>query len=127
MDNRTLGTKYEAVAADYLVKNGAYIITTNYHFHKVGEIDIICYDNVLENGHKVKYLCFCEVKYRKNYKGGGAIYAVDYNKQKKISAVAMGYIKHHDISLDHPMRFDVVAIDGSDIKWIKNAFYYTGS
>ena len=127
MDNRTLGTQYEIVAKDHLIKYGAQIVEMNYHFHKMGEIDIICYDNVIEYGVKTKYLCFCEVKYRKNNKGGGAIYAVDYNKQKKISAVAMGYVKAHKIPLDHPMRFDVIAIDGEKINWIKNAFYYIGN
>ncbi|MCR4612302.1 MAG: YraN family protein [Lachnospiraceae bacterium] len=129
MDNRTVGSKYEEVAKQYLIENGAEIITTNYHFHKMGEIDIIYYDYVIENGIRNKYLCFGEVKYRTDKKAGGAIYAVDYKKQKKISKVAIGYIKQYSISLDHLMRFDVIAIDGNNkdgnnIDWIKNAFSY---
>lgn len=123
MDNRTKGTKYEILARDYLIKNGAHILTMNYHFHKIGEIDIIYYDKVSESGRIVNYLCFGEVKYRKNNYSGNAIEAVDRNKRRQISKVAYGYIKQKNISFDSPMRFDVIAIDGNNINWIKNAFF----
>lgn len=123
MDKRTIGTKYEQFATQYLIKQGAYIIETNYHFHKMGEIDIIYFDNVIENGKTVKYLCFGEVKYRKKNNLYNAEYAVDFPKRKRISNTAYGYIKERNISPDHPMRFDIIAIDGDCINWIKNAFY----
>ena len=123
MDKRTLGTKYEKLAEQYLTLQGAYIIETNYHFHRVGEIDIIYYDNVSENGRTVKYLCFGEVKYRKKNNLFNAEYAVDFQKTKRISNTAYGFIKERNISPDHPMRFDIIAIDGNNINWIKNAFY----
>ena len=124
MNNRSVGTKYEKVARDYLIGNGAKIITMNYHFHKVGEIDIIYYDSVLEDQKLVKYLCFGEVKYRKSDFSGNAIEAVNYNKRKNICRVATGFIKENGISMNSPMRFDVIAIDGDNIDWIKNAFFY---
>ena len=124
MNTRQVGDKYEALAIKYLVDNGAKIIETNYHFHKIGEIDIIYYDIVNEYGENTKYLCFAEVKYRKSNKGGGAISAVDYGKQKKICEVAMGYIKSYAINPNHPMRFDIIAIDGNELSWVKNAFEY---
>lgn len=124
LNNRSVGTKYEHLAKDYLLSNNVDIIAMNYHFHKIGEIDIIYYDNVLEGENLVKYLCFCEVKYRKNKGSGNAIEAVDFNKQRNISRVATGFIKQHNISINHPMRFDIVTIDGDNINWIKNAFFY---
>ncbi len=124
MNTRTIGAKYEKLAQNHLTENGCKIITTNYHFHKMGEIDIIYYDTVNEFGKDVRYLCFGEVKYRKSNQSGGAIGAVNYQKQRKISAVAMGFVKQYDINLNHPMRFDVITVDGNDINWLKNAFYY---
>lgn len=124
MNKRAIGTEYEKKARDYLVSNGVEIIKTNYHFHKVGEIDIIYYDNVFEDGNLVKFLCFCEVKYRKYNSDVSAIEAVDFRKRKNISKVAMGFVKQHNISINHPMRFDIVTIDGDNINWIKNAFFY---
>ena len=123
MDNRTLGSEYEKKARHFLEEQGVKVITMNYHFHKAGEIDIIYKDFVNENGNIVNYLCFGEVKYRRNNYSGNAVEAVDYNKIKKISRTAYGYMKQNKISPDYPMRFDVIAIDRGSITWIKNAFY----
>lgn len=71
---------------------------------------------------KEEYLIFIEVKYRKNKQCGGSLYAVSHAKQQKISYAARHYIARHNIPLDHPMRFDVLAIDGEEIMHIKNAF-----
>ncbi|MBE5899123.1 MAG: YraN family protein [Lachnospiraceae bacterium] len=124
LNKRAVGSAYENKAKEYLVSKGVDIIKCNYHFHKTGEIDIIYYDNEFEGGNLVKYLCFCEVKYRKSESSGSAIEAVDYRKRKNISKVAMGFVKQHNISMSQPMRFDIVTIDGDNINWIKNAFFY---
>jgi putative endonuclease len=123
LNNRKIGTRYEELARDYLISNGIKVITMNYHFHKFGEIDIIYYDTVMEDGNLKNYLCFGEVKYRKNKASVSAVEAVDYKKRKNISKVAIGYIKENNISLNHPMRFDIIAIDEDNINWIKNAFF----
>lgn len=124
MNKRAIGSAYENKAREYLLSQGVEIIKLNYHFHQVGEIDIIYYDNVFEGGNFVKYLCFCEVKYRKNNSCVSAIEAVDFRKRKNISKVAIGFVKQHNINMNHPMRFDIVTIDGDNINWIKNAFFY---
>ena len=123
MNRRYIGSRYEELARDYLSQHGINIITMNYHFHKFGEIDIIYYDTVLEDGIKKNYLCFGEVKYRKKNSSVSAAMAVDYKKRMKISKVALGYLKENSISLNHPMRFDIIAIDEDNINWIKNAFF----
>ncbi len=73
-----------------------------------------------------EYLLSLEGKYRKSgsYKGS-ALEAVGVGKQKKICRVADYYRMIHRCPWDMPIRFDVVAIDGDEILWLKNAFDYT--
>lgn len=113
MNKRQLGSEKEKLAAEYLQKRGYEIVTCNYRCRQA-EIDIIA--------KKEEYLIFIEVKYRKNKQYGGSLYAVSRAKQQKISYAARHYIAGHNIDLDHPMRFDVLAIDGEEIMHIKNAF-----
>lgn len=108
MNKRQLGSEKEKLAAEYLQERGYEIVTCNYRCRQA-EIDIIA--------KKEEYLIFIEVKYRKNKQCGGSLYAVSRAKQQKIS-----YAARHNIPLNHPMRFDVLAIDGEEIMHIKNAF-----
>ena len=103
MNKRQLGSEKEKLAAEYLQERGYEIVTCNYRCRQA-EIDII------------------EVKYRKNKQCGGSLYAVSRAKQQKICYAARHYIARHNIPLNHPMRFDVLAIDGEEIMHIKNAF-----
>ena len=64
---------------------------------------------------------FFEVKYRTK---SGAVYAVNKTKQRQISKVALGYIMGKQLSLNTPVRFDVIAIDNTEIEWYKNAFNF---
>ena len=68
---------------------------------------------------------FVEVKYRSNNGQGNASAAVDWHKQKRISRAAQFFLVRYGYG-EPPCRFDVVAIDGEDIQWIKNAFDYCG-
>ncbi len=113
MNKRQLGSEKEKLAAEYLQERGYEIVTCNYRCRQA-EIDIIA--------KKEEYLIFIEVKYRKNKQCGGSLYAVSRAKQQKISYAARHYIARHNIPLNHPMRFDVLAIDGEEIMHIKNAF-----
>ncbi len=124
MNNRKLGAKYETRACDYLIHHGCQMIDRNFHFHKIGEIDLIYYDTVEDMDGARKYLCFGEVKFRANNSKGTAKEAVTFSKQKQISKVAAGFLKMKGMSFNIPIRFDVIAIDGENIDWIKNAFYY---
>lgn len=69
---------------------------------------------------------FVEVKYRHTSGSGGASAAVNYKKQKMISRASLFYLVRYGYPEDTPCRFDVVAIDGQNIQWIKNAFDYCG-
>lgn len=114
-NNRALGTIKEELAAAYLRLKGFRIIERNFRSRE-GEIDIIGYDE--------DYLVFVEVKYRADFEKGGALAAVDYRKQRKICRVAGFYLFLHKMSNNTKVRFDVLAIQGDDIIWLKNAFPY---
>lgn len=126
MNKRQVGSDKEAIAVQFLEKNGFQIIDTNYHFHKIGEIDIIAKHSECVGDLEIQYIVFIEVKYRNSDYAGYAAEAVTYKKQRTISKVAMGYIMENHMPYNTPIRFDVVAIDGDVIKLYKNAFAYIG-
>lgn len=113
MNKRFIGKKYELIASSYLKNNDYEIITTNF-WTKIGEIDIIA-----END---GYLCFIEVKYRDKSGLTKGFEAVDKKKQKTIYKVAQIYMIDNKIDDNIKCRFDVISIDGDDIKLFKNAF-----
>jgi putative endonuclease len=112
------GRKSESIAADRLKKQGYSILELNYRT-KLGEIDIIAKDK--------DTIVFVEVKARKSNSFGNPKFAVTYKKQKKISMVALYYLKSTKQS-NSKARFDVVSIisgKGSlDLEIIKNAFEF---
>nr|WP_055055594.1 MULTISPECIES: YraN family protein [Blautia] len=116
INKRKIGSCHEEEAAAFLKKQGLFIVTKNFRC-KSGEIDLIVRDG--------KYLVFVEVKYRSNKESGYASAAVDYRKQKRISQAAQFFLLRYGYG-EPPCRFDVVAIDGEQIQWIKNAFDYCG-
>ena len=104
------------MAVRYLKKSGYKIIEQNYR-NKLGEIDIIAKDK--------KSLVFVEVKATRTDSFGSPKWAVTPKKQKKISMVALYYLKATKQN-NVKARFDVVAISSSQdnprIELIKNAF-----
>lgn len=117
MNNRRIGEKYEKQAAEFLQRQGLVIIERNYRC-KLGEIDLIAQDGT--------YYVFVEVKYRNGSVSGFAAEAVTKQKQKRISQVAVHYLTVHCHCLDLPCRFDVVGIDGEKVRWIRDAFEFSG-
>lgn len=114
---RNLGRDGESAAERFLRENNAVIVERNFYFHG-GEIDLIILDTIDD----VKYLCFVEVKYRSDKNKGYAEEAVTISKQKKIIKGAYFYMNYMHMDYETPCRFDVVAINGNKIRWIKNAF-----
>jgi putative endonuclease len=108
--------KGESIAAHHLKKNGYKILEKNYRT-KLGEIDIIAKDR--------DTIVFVEVKSRKTRRFGNPKWAVTPEKQRKISMVALCYLKTTHRNKEKA-RFDVVAIistrDKPQIEIIKNAF-----
>lgn len=112
-NNREIGSRFEEMAAAYLRNTGYVILERNYR-NKLGEIDIIARDG--------RTLVFVEVKYRINLEKGDPAEAVHGQKQRKIRNVAKMYLYQQQLGEDIPCRFDVVAILGSDIRLIRDAF-----
>jgi putative endonuclease len=110
------GEKGESIAARYLKKNGYKILEKNYRT-KLGEIDIIAKDR--------DTIVFVEVKSRRTWRFGNPKWAVTPKKQRKISMVALYYLKTTD-RRRAKARFDVVAVISTggkpQIEIIKNAF-----
>lgn len=115
MNKREKGAQKEEQVCACLLSEGVNIVERNFR-NRQGEIDIIGYDG--------EYLVFFEVKYRSGKSKGSAAEAVGFAKQRKICRVADYYRVIHRCTEDTPIRFDVVAVDGERMKWIKDAFDY---
>lgn len=115
MNKRVTGANREALAAEYLTVRGMCVRERNFHCRQ-GEIDIIGYHN--------GYLVFVEVKYRRTTEFGSAPEAVDFRKQSRICRAADYYRYLHRLGDDCPVRYDVVAVQGTEISWIQNAFLH---
>lgn len=117
VNTRVKGAQKEEQVCACLLSKGVRIVERNFR-NRQGEIDIIGYDGA--------YLVFFEVKYRAGTGRGSAAEAVGSAKQRKICKVADYYRMIHHCSENTPIRFDVVAVDGEKMRWIKNAFDYIG-
>lgn len=110
------GQRGEDLAVRHLKKKGYKIIERNYRTRN-GEVDIIA-------RHKGR-LVFIEVKTRQSRRYGHPKFAVTADKQRKISMVALEYLKKNH-SLQTSARFDVVTVQSSEngpvIEIVANAF-----
>ncbi len=113
MNKRKLGEEKEALALSYLQTQGFFLLEKNFRC-KVGEIDLI--------GKDKDTLVFVEVKYRRNAKVGTPEEAVGFRKQRTIRKVAEYYLLTHFGGYSTPCRFDVVAIEGQEIRYYPGAF-----
>ena len=114
--HQKFGEKSENLAVWYLKQNGYKIIEQNYR-NRMGEIDIIA----KEKG----TLVFVEVKARRSDLFGNPKWAVTPKKQRKISMVALYYLKATK-QTRAKARFDVISISSAEdnprIEIVKNAF-----
>lgn len=106
-----IGREAEDRALNYLEQKGLRLIQRNYR-SRFGEIDLIMRDK--------KTVVFIEVRYRRNKTFGGASYSVTPQKQQRLLTTAKQFLQHY--APQHPARMDVLALEGNDIEWIKNAF-----
>jgi len=99
-----LGPRGERFAASYLRwKKGMYIIEASAR-NIYGEIDIIAADR------KKERVIFIEVKTRTSHDRGHPAEAVTSEKQRKISKIALAYMKRNALLDSCSVRFDVIAI-----------------
>ncbi|MFC2582661.1 MAG: YraN family protein [Lachnoanaerobaculum saburreum] len=113
MNKRQIGSIGEDMAVEFLKSRGVKILERNYQ-NRFGEIDII--------GREDNTLLFIEVKYRKNESFGYPLEAVGFAKREKIRKMARFFLNENHY-YHYNIRFDCIGIIGSQIEWIKGAFY----
>ena len=112
---RLRGNAAEDAALAHLLAAGLTLVERNYRTpgRGGGEIDLV----MREAGGTV---VFVEVRARAGTTHGGAAASVGGVKQRRIVLAARHYLMRH--RSPPACRFDVVAIDGDHIEWLKAAF-----
>ncbi len=114
--SQQFGKKSEAIAVKHLKKQKYKILEENYRT-RLGEIDIIAKDG--------DTIAFIEVKSRRSDHFGHPKGAITPQKQRKITMVALQYLKATGQS-NARARFDVISIsllqNKPEIELLKNAF-----
>ena len=98
---KSIGSKGEQLAADFLSAKGYRIVQRNYFAFKV-EIDLIALDE------STNQIVFIEVKTLRNDFFQQPYEEVNLKKQRNIIKAADTYLRRHDI--DKEARFDVISI-----------------
>lgn len=102
VNKRELGNKAEDIVSEYLQKNKYLIKKRNFHFGKIGELDIIA--------EKDNMLIFIEVRSRYSPNTMDPILTFNYKKRKSILKTIEGYLYVNKIT-DKDCRFDFIGID----------------
>ena len=98
-ESRLLGRWGETLAAEFLRRRGYSILGAGWRC-RFGEIDLIAADKT--------YLCFVEVKLRKDHHLAQAREFVTPAKQRKVRIAAQYYLLDHPTQLQP--RFDVIEV-----------------
>ncbi|MDB5768696.1 MAG: putative endonuclease [Collimonas fungivorans] len=107
------GQLAEDRALIYLQQCGLQLVERNFRC-KGGEIDLILHEPA--SG----LLVFVEVRQRSNRRYGGAAASVTRSKQAKLIIAAQVFLQRY--AQPPACRFDVVAIEGDAVEWIRQAF-----
>jgi putative endonuclease len=104
-----VGDAGEQQALEYLQQRGLVLLERNFRC-KGGEIDLIMRER--------DTLIFVEVRKRADGRYGGAAASITASKQKRLVIAAQIFLQRSASS--SPCRFDVIAIEGGAIQWLKN-------
>jgi putative endonuclease len=112
------GDAGEARALAHLVGQGLRLVERNYRVARGpnargGEIDLIMRD-------RDGTLVFVEVRARRSPTYGGAAASIGVAKRRSLILAARTFLTRQRTT--PPCRFDVVAIDGERIEWLRGAF-----
>lgn len=118
---KAIGDEGEALALEHLQRAGLVLVERNYRVARGphargGEVDLILRD-------RDGTLVFAEVRARRGADHGGAAASVGPAKQRRIVLAAQHYLLRW--ASPPPCRFDVVAIDGERVQWLRAAFEAT--
>jgi len=112
LSKRARGQWGEDLATAYYLRHGYELLDRNWR-SPTGELDI-----VVALG---EVIVFSEVKARRTADFGPAAAAVTFTKQRRIRQLAVEWLRAHEMSAPR-IRFDVVAITGTDLELIEAAF-----
>jgi putative endonuclease len=112
------GARAEDRAWAHLQRAGLTLVARNYRVargprSRGGEVDLICRE-------RDGTLVFVEVRSRADASHGGAAASVSAAKRASLVFAARNYVAL--LPTSPPCRFDVVAIDGDTLEWLKAAF-----
>ena len=112
------GAAAEDRALAYLQAQGLRLVERNYRFapgrsRAGGEIDLILRE-------RDGTLVFVEVRARTDARHGGAAASVGAAKRASLVLAARHYLLR--FAVPPPCRFDVVAIEGGALQWLRGAF-----
>jgi len=112
------GDAAEAYALAHLSAEGLQLVQRNYRVARGphargGEIDLIMRE-------RDGTLVFVEVRARRSAAFGGAAASVSAGKRRSLLLAAQHYLATQRTL--PPCRFDVVALDGERIEWLRGAF-----
>ena len=107
---QTQGRRWEQEALSHLERHGLTLVEANFRC-KVGEIDLVMRDRAT--------IVFVEVRQRANRKHGGAAASITPAKVRRLVRAAQFYLLRYPTT--PPCRFDIIAIDGGELDWLRNA------
>ena len=115
---KTRGDAAEDLALAHLVAHGLVLVRRNYRVAhgpgaRGGEIDLILRE-------RDGTLVFVEVRARHTDAYGGAAASVGPAKQRSLVLAARHFLRTQRVV--PPCRFDIVALDGGRIEWLRAAF-----
>lgn len=115
---KALGDEAESRALAHLLGFGLTLVRRNYRVAagpraRGGEVDLILRD-------RDGTLVFVEVRSRRGRSHGGAAASVSAAKQRSLVFAARCFLQ--SLRTLPPCRFDVVAMDGDEIEWLRAAF-----
>lgn len=113
--SQEFGEEAEREAGRYLKSLGCRILARRWRC-PLGELDLVARDG--------EEVVFVEVKARSGSSFGPAELAVNGPKRKRIVRAALSYIEKERIS--SPLRFDVVVLQGRELRHIRGAFSAEG-
>ena len=115
---KATGDAAEASALAHLLRQGLTLVQRNYRVARGprargGEIDLFLRE-------RDGTLVFVEVRSRRSAAHGGAAASVSPAKQRSLVLAAQHFLRaQRDLP---PCRFDVIAIDGERVEWLRAAF-----
>ncbi len=115
---KSVGDAGEARALAHLERQGLTLVQRNYRVAagpsaRGGEVDLILRD-------RDGTLVFVEVRARRSAAFGGAAASVTTSKQRRLVFAAQHFLRRYTTL--PPCRFDVVAIEGESVQWLRGAF-----